>query len=279
MHPAPRSVVLPTGLWAGGRHQRVAVLLPPTGRVEAAIADAAGLGDLERSGLLLRACVAALGTLVPPEPSVLDALPLGDREALLLHLQAITFGERLDAVARCPDCGNLLDLDLAVPQLLLEPDAGPYADPARRLSIEHDGAALAFRLPAAADLLAVAGLEPARAEAALVQRCLGSALPGDATPDPDMVAAVAAAMSAQDPQAEILLELHCPECGAAFGSALDTGTYLLREIDQHAAWLFAQVHTLALAYHWSEADILDLPHDRRMMYLALLDDAVAAVAP
>ena len=98
-------------------------------------------------------------------------------------------------------------------------------------------------------------------------------------PGPGVVAAVAAAMAALDPQAEILLELECPACGAAFGSALDTGAYLLREIDQHASSLFAQVHTLALAYHWSEAEILDLPHDRRMMYLGLLDDVSAMVAP
>lgn len=41
--------------------------------------------------------------------------------------------------------------------------------------------------------------------------------------------------------------------------------------------LFRQVHTLALHYHWSQAEILGLSRACRLRYLALLDEYLDAL--
>ncbi len=48
---------------------------------------------------------------------------------------------------------------------------------------------------------------------------------------------------------------------------------LFRELAEHGDRLYREVHHLALHYHWSERDILALPHGKRRRYLALLADA------
>jgi hypothetical protein len=42
-------------------------------------------------------------------------------------------------------------------------------------------------------------------------------------------------------------------------------------VTTHARRLLREVHELARAYHWSEADILRLDRRRRRRYLALLE--------
>lgn len=78
-----------------------------------------------------------------------------------------------------------------------------------------------------------------------------------------------------DPQAELVIDMQCPECGQGFSALFDSAQFYLREIGQRAGQLYRDIHTLALAYHWSEADILALPFQRRQMYLNLLDEGGA----
>jgi hypothetical protein len=82
-------------------------------------------------------------------------------------------------------------------------------------------------------------------------------------------------MADRDPQAEIELDLACPVCNTAFSVVFDTAEFFLQELDQRAAQLTQDVHTLAWHYHWSERDILQLPRRRRARYLELIAGAIA----
>ncbi len=76
-------------------------------------------------------------------------------------------------------------------------------------------------------------------------------------------------MAEQDPQAEILLDVACPACGHAWQTLLDIVDFVWREVSAGATRLLEEVHTLARAYHWREADILALSSRRRQAYLEM----------
>jgi hypothetical protein len=210
-------------------------------------------------------------------------LTIGDREALLLQLRRITFGERIDCVLHCPadGCGEPMDLALSVGELLVASREDVQAT--YDLAVDADGAAyrISYRLPRASDLDAAVGLapaEPERAAGELARRCVLRIVRDDAPVEaiPDTVrAALGAAMAERDPQAELELDVVCPECGRPFTALFDSASFLLGELEARAAELLRDVHTLALHYHWSEQEILGLAPQRRGEYLELLGAAVA----
>ena len=77
-------------------------------------------------------------------------------------------------------------------------------------------------------------------------------------------------MALADPLGEIMLHFDCPECGKSFDDSLDLPTFLRAEIEGRAKRLLREVHTLASAYGWSEAEILSLNPARRQFYLAMV---------
>ncbi len=65
-------------------------------------------------------------------------------------------------------------------------------------------------------------------------------------------------------------ELSCPACGHGWLTPLDAPGYLWREIETQARRLLHEVHALASAYGWREADILAMTARRRWAYLEML---------
>jgi hypothetical protein len=287
------TVLLPGGLWADGVCHREASLRPLNGEDEVFLLDS---GDLllpaERTTALLARCLTCLEgldrTAQPPE-ALPRALTVGDREALLLHLRRLSVGERMACVLHCPvpDCGQPMDLDLRVTDLLLP----PYAEvrPEHEATLGDDGTAVhvRFRLPTGADQEAAAVLAVTDPEAAtdlLLRRCLLQLAVGDGptmaiSPDsdlPDVVRRDLPSLLARlDPQAELLLNLACPVCGQAFTALFDAAAYLFQEVSERAAHLYREVHLLAFYYHWSEAEILGMTATKRQRYLDLLAEALA----
>ena len=82
--------------------------------------------------------------------------------------------------------------------------------------------------------------------------------------------AVAAAMAAADPQGDVELALRCPACGHVWPAAFDIGSFFWAEVDAWARVLLSEIHTLASAYGWREADVLALSPWRRRCYLELI---------
>lgn len=215
-------------------------------------------------------------------------LAMGDREALLLQLRRLALGDRMECLLACPtaECGERMELELRVDEFLLP----PYTDAARAYNGAHEYAGAryetTFRVPATADVDAVAATaraDPQRAGHDLLRRCVqrvtceGVACTVDDLP-PGVVDAIGAAMAERDPQAELTLELACPACGTEFSAVFDSAGYLMQELDARADTLLREVHALALNYGWAERDILRMPRPRRSQYLALLAEASAAHA-
>ncbi len=199
------------------------------------------------------------------------ALPLGRRDAALLRLHAETFGDAIDGLAECPACGTAVELTVSCAALL----AG--ADGAAPAPLDAAGHTVTWRLPSTEDLLALEGCDDA-ADAGLVllRRCVvgatrdGEPVPAEALPEP-VRAAVADAMAAADPLAEILLDLACPACAHAWATPLDVAEFVWRRLANTAHRLLREIHTLARAYGWTEAEVLALSPARRAAYLRLVN--------
>jgi hypothetical protein len=201
------------------------------------------------------------------EVTSLAELPIGVRDGQLLELLETTFGPGLEAVATCPACDERLEVACTTPQIR----AGPPRDPD---PIMVDGYELRVRPPNSQDLAAVAAqADPDLACLELLRRCVdvlagpdGAAATVSSLPAP-VVEAVEEAMLAADPQAEVVLAIDCPACGYRWHATLDISAFLWTRIDTYARRCAAEVHSLARAYGWREADILAMSPWRRALYL------------
>lgn len=275
----PTTVPIPGGVWGSNPAPQRQLTLRPVGiDDEVFLLDTArGSVPAERASALLARC------LVADEgdgPALLGRLTAGDREAALLHLRRLTFGDRLEAVIACPieDCGELMEVELAVGDLFVPPARDPHREYRARIEARTGALIVRFRLPTGSDSEAVARASRISPEAgvdALLQRCVlrvtgGGQAVAIAGLDEETRGAISAAMADRDPQAIVELELVCPACGTMLTVPFDAGAYLVQELDVRALGLLADVHALALHYHWSERDILALPTERRERYLELL---------
>lgn len=225
----------------------------------------AGLHSIDRALLVL--CAADPEC----ERDALARLPLGTRDAHLLSVRRLTLGNHLDAEAQCPLCDERLDFALDCSALLERALPAPaewtIESNACRLTIRpldsRDAAAAAqcMSLEAARDTLL------ARSVVALTRD--GEELAVDALPE-SVRDALAASLSANDPGAEWLLDLACPACGYSSQSVFDVADFVWREIEARGAQLLTEVHALAGAYGWREAEILALSPARRAAYISLL---------
>jgi hypothetical protein len=199
--------------------------------------------------------------------------PLGRRDAALLDLHAALFGPALTAAARCPACGEAIDLSLSTDQLRVADTPA-----ATRGCVASQGWRLDWRLPNSLDLAAAAAAvaTPGRDDAVqqlLLQRCLqrasfeGAAVDSAALP-PALVQQMADDMAAADPQALTELALQCPACEHRWTEVFDIGAFLMQRLAHWAESTLDQVHTLARAYGWTEAETLRLSPARRAHYLS-----------
>lgn len=281
------TITLPGGLWVEGTCHRETTLRPLTGADEASLLESGeGLSPAYRTTMLLARCLTNLGPLSPPTTESVRSLTVGDREALLLHLRRLTLGERLLCVLSCPhpDCGEKMDLELKVGDLLLP----PYPHPRERYETElkDNGTSyrVRFRLPSGADQEAAAALARTDAPAAadlLLRRCVerviaegDSERPIESWP-PALAEQLPPVMAELDPQAELTLSLTCPVCGHAFSALFDTAAYFFQELSSRMGCLYREVHLLAFYYHWSEAEIMGMTARKRQRYLALLQETLA----
>ena len=202
----------------------------------------------------------------------LAALSIGQRDARLLALRELTYGPKLEGFVECPRCAEGLEFDVTATDLRASsPDAAEEA-----LEIVAGDLEVRFRLPDSRDLAAVLGCRDAAAARDLVVgRCVlearngaveveGGELPADA------VAEISRRMSEHDPQAEVLMDFRCPACDHRWQALFDALTFFWTELAAQARRLLREVHTLARAYGWREADILGMSTRRRQSYLEMI---------
>jgi hypothetical protein len=229
------------------------------------MAEADGLLELWEigQGLAPAARAAILVAFATGAESGAD-LPVGAGQARLFAFRRALFGSAIGGRADCPHCAASLEIAMRVEDFLDRQD-GP--DGAVH-SFDKDGVAIRFRLPTLGDLAALDGDASVEANAeALLDRCIVTA---DGPVSPELAAGVVARMAELDPLGDIDLDLACGVCGTEFRIGFDIGHFLWREIESWAVGTLSDVHRLASAYGWREADILAVTPIRRRAYLDLI---------
>ncbi|MBV9786844.1 MAG: phage baseplate protein [Chloroflexi bacterium] len=215
-----------------------------------------------------------LAAVLPALPwEELAALSMGQRDGYLLAAWEHTFGDRLESYAECPQCAERLEFPLSA--AALRASAQPEEiEPVQGWTVNEY--AIQFRLPNSYDLAAiVACADPARAHDLLLSRCVlevtrdGQSIATDALPA-TMVSRIAERITVCDPLAEVLLNLECPACARRWQTQFDIAAFFWSELTATARRLLREVHALARAYGWREADILALSAARRQFYLDMV---------
>jgi hypothetical protein len=200
------------------------------------------------------------------------ALAMTDIDVLLLSLRQRVIGDRLSAEVACAadTCRERVDIVFSIADYVEHHRPRPQA---RVAAVDEtwfrlDGLEVEFRVPSVADQLAIASEE--RSEQALARRCIR---PPEASSRARR--RVETAMEALAPSLASELTGSCPLCGAVLSAWFDPLQYVLRELQEQAAFVYDDVCAIARLTHWSEADILALPAVRRARYAELAQPAMA----
>ena len=222
----------------------------------------AGRPPLERALVLLHAAT----DTADGDPA---AYSIGERDRHLLELRESLFGQEMTALATCKGCSGRVEVAFQVRDVLL---------PTTHTTLKFTSGdyALEARLPNSTDLIALQS-SPAGAPqpSHLLARCLlraeraGQAIAADALPE-EIRAVVSERMAEADPQAQVVLKLQCDGCGHAWREDFHIDAFLWSEVNSWAGRLLNEVHQLACAYGWSEAQILELGPLRRNLYLNMV---------
>ena len=199
--------------------------------------------------------------------------PIGVRDGALLGLQQRLFGDELHTTASCPHCGERIEALVRASDMGGELDVPPPPPPSLRL--EANGFDIEYRLPSSDDLLRIAADGNDAADVQLLSRCVSRVRSGDAVVDaatlPDeVIDRIADGMAEHDPGADVRVDIACPACDTTWQLHFDIVAYFWSELDDWAHRILADVHVLAIAYGWREADILALSPTRRRFYLDLV---------
>lgn len=223
--------------------------------------DCLGLSDhglrrhpMDRALLVLQAAL--------PEASH-ESLPdwtLGRRDRALAELHCLSFGPTLSGWLECERCAERLEFDIDARALAnAEAGGGP---------VEING--WTFRLPTIRDLARAAAAGEA---SAMVRKLLESCVLAGEDVGPWSEAdieSIGERMEAADPLAETRLMFRCAGCGHEWAATLDMASFVWEQVAASAGRVAAEVHALASAYGWTEAEILSLSGARRARYLEMV---------
>ena len=199
--------------------------------------------------------------------------PSGRRDEWLLTVYERTFGRRLAGQGHCPECGERVEFDLDTRTFLAAASEENGVEP---YTVAEEGYAVTYRLPNSFDLAGIGSLiDLSEARQRLLEGCIVTATQGntevgvDHLPD-SVINRVVEQMAARDPLAVIELAMACPSCGCRWQLLFDIVAFLWRKIEAQARRLLREVHTLARAYGWREADILSMSPARRQAHLEMV---------
>ena len=224
-----------------------------------------GRGAAERALILLRLAAGA-------EANDPARWPIGHRDACLLDLRESVFGQQVDGIASCPECGVQQEFRMPVGQLrVAQPDTGA------ELALVNGEFQVAFRLPDSLDLCELEANAGAEDDVSLrlLQSCVTNATAGDravaaADLPAELVQQISERMAQADPQADVSLSLECADCSHRWSEPFDIASFLWTELSAWASRTLFDVHQLAAAYGWSEAESLSMTPRRRGFYLEMI---------
>lgn len=170
-------VTLPNGSWQDGAFHPEARVRGLEEGEDVEVELNADLLPIERTTAVLARCVTHLASRACEGAGVFRDLCMGDREALLLHVRRMTFGERMDCLLSCPACASRMDFQLNTGTLLVTNAEQPQQQYEEEFPLDGMSFRVKFRVPRAGDVqdaLASTGGIPRASVRDLVVRCVES---------------------------------------------------------------------------------------------------------
>jgi hypothetical protein len=205
--------------------------------------------------------------IMPPSPGTLAVAPekivISDRDYLLAGIYGYTYGSRIQSVLKCRTCLSPFDMDFSLDDLVLSIRGSASHKPQDEQGFYcYDD--YRFRLPNGEDEMAVAGMPVVEAERQILERCMAGT--NTVANDRD----VQSFMKSVAPLVFSEIQTTCPECGANQVVIFDIQTFFLSRLKNERKRVAAEVHSIAMAYHWSHHEILEIPRTLRKSYAGMI---------
>jgi hypothetical protein len=224
--------------------------------------------DRDRAALACRTVANALGL----DAAEVTGWTLDRRLRALAAIALATFGNTLAWQARCPACREPMELEIDLSPLLSVP-----ARPGALECTPRAGTTVRLRLPTGLDEQAwrVLAVPPAERFLAMASSLVEDL--DDRPPEPgwrlpaEWLNEVERTLAAHDPLTVLEAVAQCPSCGVGSAIELDLEAVILDLLSREQRRVMEEVHRLARAYHWSEAEVLAIPPRRRAFYIQRSD--------
>jgi hypothetical protein len=198
---------------------------------------------------------------------------IGDRDSRLLHIRENLFGPILQNATNCPECGQKIEWETPIDTIKLQPlNEEKDKKPIDLIFNEYQ---ISFRLPNSVDVMEILASDKIDSITnQLISKCIiKSTLTSQIIEDfpEDLINTIIRKMEENDPQADIVMKILCPECEHEWNITFDIMQYLWIEINERAIKLIQDIYLLASNFGWSENDILDMDRFRRNLYINMIN--------
>ena len=274
---------LPGGINTDGYLKRSFCFKPVTGLLELTLSECA-MRALRQPGLthpqqVTNVLCETLETLAdePVSKKRVKALCVGDRQFLMRRLAIHIEDAVVWLTTHCGDCDESFDVSLRYSELPVKPAGEKFPE----TMIEIEQSKFKVRVPNGSDQECIAAIDnEAEATHVLLERLTSPVSTGKyrnskaldvANINKDQIAFIESTVEQMAPEVATEVLATCPHC--AIENRVPVSPYACMEQaqTQMGRQLYAEIHTLASNYHWSEHEILAMPRDRRHMYLGLID--------
>jgi hypothetical protein len=215
----------------------------------------------------------------PPSAEQVWQWPITTRLQGLLTVVMASQNRPLSVDAECPSCQEQLSFDLPLEDFVK--DAAKQVTRQTLQCTLANGTDIQLRLPTGLDQQRwlqqgwsqQSGSQQGQADFQTIAQDLlldAEAIAGNQSGTEGWVEQVEAVLEEADPLTALELEAQCPNCQAEIRSPFNLELNLLQRLRGVLTEMLRNVNQLALSYHWSEAEILNLPAQRRDFYLRCL---------
>ena len=200
------------------------------------------------------------------KPEVIAVLNIGERDARLMVLREWLFGSKFLNRSQCPVCSEQIEWETDINDIRMQWPKNDVAP--RKYLLKKDGYSIRFRMPDSNDLAAViADAKPEKLFEKIVFDCKFRSKTFAINQLPEKILeAIDNRIEEENPQADIIMNVRCPNCSHQWEMQFDIVSYLWDEINSWARRILQDIDSIAQAYGWSEQDILNMSPARRQIY-------------